>query len=80
MELKPNTKYSDGFGAVHSIVGPTRVNPAWYWSLGGFWFEQATGNHVSYRKTVVDGKESGEHYVLPPGLRSLQREVGTFEL
>lgn len=75
MELKQNTTYVNRHGHLRHIVGPTKVNPAWYWSLQGLWYEQATGNHVSYRKILVDNKESGEHYVLPESAQSLEREA-----
>lgn len=74
--LQDGKTYRARNGTEHRIMGPTRDYPDWCWSLTGWWFVRATGEHVSYRRILLkDGKESGEHYIEHGSRLQLVEEV-----
>lgn len=56
-------EYIDGDGQRHRIGGTVRTDLAWCWSLSGFWYVRATGQHLTYG-TLPDNGEWG-HYINP---------------
>lgn len=64
--LKDGMTYRAKNGTQHTIGGTCKDHPEWCWSLSGWWFVRATGEHVNYRRIVRpdrDGGESGEHFI-----------------
>lgn len=46
--LRDGVEYVDGWGNSHCVMGPTKVNPEWVWTLGGFWFRRSDGRKINY--------------------------------
>lgn len=56
--LEVGKRYVRGDGVMETIGGVTKEHADWVWSIGGNWFEQASGRRVGY---------SSGHYSIPAG-------------
>ena len=65
MKLEIGKEYRDGFGVRFRVMGPTRENPEWVWTLQGEWFEKASGRRIGYRPVDPRRPDGAyEHFVL----------------
>jgi hypothetical protein len=56
-------------GGTAIIMGPTRDNPEWSWSLAGNWYENATGRFLHYNP------KTGLHFTLDESYHNLVAEA-----
>jgi hypothetical protein len=71
MNLEDGNLYVDGHGTKVLIGGTCAAHPEWCWSIAGFWYVRATGEHLTYGK--VDGAWC--HYVNPQEMYHLSEEL-----
>jgi hypothetical protein len=69
VKLEHGKSYRNDDGDVARIMGPTRDNPEWSWSLAGNWYENATGRFLHYNP------KTGLHYTLDESYHNLVEEV-----
>lgn len=67
--LKDGVTYADGWGELHTVMGPCRDYPEWCWTNTGYWFERLTGTRIDYDPTT------GTHSVGGASWRNLWKEV-----
>jgi hypothetical protein len=63
IELEVGKVYMRGDDRAEEIGGVTRDYPGWVWSIGGNWYEKATGRFVSYSSGHW-GRPMG-HFLMP---------------
>lgn len=46
--LQDGMKYKDGFGVEHTVMGTTKNNPDWVWTVQGCWYRRSDGRRIQY--------------------------------
>lgn len=76
MKLEDGKTYARPDGTREAIGGTCKDYAAWCWSIGGNWYERATGKYISYARLVdAQGKETFRHVVSDVESHTLVTEV-----